>query len=107
MAFWPKHPPMSEPQVSPELKARLDALDERARLQEKGLKELEMDWQEWYDKFRLLFGRLSKRISDAAKAEENGSQSRQDAPGATNSRLPTSHASPHDRAAPSIPRRNY
>jgi len=95
-----------EPELSPALKRRLDELDERNRLQEKGLKALELDWQEWYDKFRLLFMRLSKRITDAAKAEENGSQSREDAPRTTKDRL-TGYGQPplHDTANPS--RRNY
>lgn len=78
-----------EPRLSPELKARLDALDEANRLQAKGLKALELDWQEWYDKFRLLFMRLSKRIKDAgaaAEADGDGSQSSQDAPQSTNPR---------------------
>lgn len=96
-----------EPQLSPALKARLDALDERNRLQEKGLKELELDWQEWYDKFRLLFMRLSKRIKDAANVEENshnGAQSSEDAsrPRATAYDRPAPLA---DRASPV--RRNY
>ncbi len=70
------------------MKARLDALEERCRLQEKGLKALELDWQEWYDKFRLLFARLSKRITEAAKAEGNGAESHEDAPGPTITREP-------------------
>jgi len=88
MGLFRSHPPVSEPELSPAMKARLDALEERCRLQEKGLKVLELEWQEWYDKFRLLFARLSKRIKDAATGDGNGAESRQDAPRGTNEALP-------------------
>lgn len=76
-------PPETEPELTPSMRQRLDELEERCRLQEKGLKALELDWQEWFDKFRLLYARLSKRLKDAANAEGNGSESRQDAPEST------------------------
>jgi hypothetical protein len=95
-----------EPELSPELRKRLAELDERQRLQEKGLKLLEMEWQEWFDKFRLMYARLSKRIKDAAEADGNGAQSREDAPRATKDRLVGyGHPPLHDVANPS--RRNY
>lgn len=72
-----------EPELTPAMKARLDELEERCRLQEKGLKALELDWQEWFDKFRLLYARLSKRMRDAAKDAETDPESPQDAPGRT------------------------
>ncbi len=93
----------AEPELSPSLKARLAELEERQRLQEKGLKALELDWQEWYDKFRLLFMRLSKRIKDAAQADGDGPQSSQDAPGATKAGQPVYGL--HERATTT--RRNY
>jgi len=87
MGLFGNHAPMQEPELSPALKARLDALEERVRLQEKGLKALELDWQEWFDKFRLMYARLSKRIKEAAAAVGNGDgeaqQSLQDAPQST------------------------
>jgi len=70
-----------EPELSRALIKRLEELDERQRLQEKGLKSLELDWQEWFDKFRLLYARLSKRLRDAAQSD---AQSREDAPEPTN-----------------------
>jgi hypothetical protein len=38
--------------------------DERERLEslERRLKVIEADWDEWYDKFRRLYARLSKRV---------------------------------------------
>lgn len=78
-----------EPKLSPTLVARLAELDERQRLQEKGLKSLELEWQEWFDKFRLMYARLSKRIRDAAAVDESNPdapQSPQDAPQSTNPR---------------------
>lgn len=79
-----------EPQLSPELRRRLDELEEKNRrlaadlvLQEKGLKALELDWQEWFDKFRLMYARLSKRIKDAANHDGEAPESPQDAPQST------------------------
>jgi hypothetical protein len=66
-------------------------LRERVALQEKGLKALEMEWQEWWDKFRTLYARLAKRVKDAHQLEtpENDSpQSREDAPERTIPPLP-------------------
>lgn len=106
MGLFRSHPPIDEPVLSPALSKRLDELEERMRLQEKGLKGLELDWQEWYDKFRLLFMRLSKRIKDAANVDGDGAQSREDAPGATKDRIPGYGQPPlHERAATN--RRNY
>jgi len=74
----------AEPELSPELKKRLLEIEERQRLQEKGLKTLELEWQEWLDKFRLMYARLSARIKQAADVNHNTPESSQDAPGATN-----------------------
>lgn len=76
----------AEPELSDELRKRLADLDERMRLQERGLKALELDWQEWFDKFRLMYARLTKRIKDAAQAEPDAPESSQDAPRTTNPR---------------------
>lgn len=112
---WQVHtPPLAEPELSPALKRRLDELEETNRrlaanlvLQEKGLKALELDWQEWFDKFRLMYARLSKRIKDAAEATP---ETHQDAPGDTNGQREHLRGRidqfAHDRAALG-PRRNY
>jgi len=84
---WPwqtQYPPLGEPELTASLRARLDKLEEGLKLQERGLKALELDWQEWFDKFRLMYARLSKRMKDAANAEGNGAEPAQDAPGRTN-----------------------
>lgn len=107
--FSTKHAPMQEPELSPDMRQRLDALHERQDRFERIVKELRLEWDEMYDKFRLLFARLSKRIKDATalvEPDENGQQSRQDAPGSTNGRL-TGYGQPplHKRGLPG--RRNY
>jgi hypothetical protein len=33
-------------------------------------RKLEVEWDGWYDKFRRLYARLSKRVGDAAAADE-------------------------------------
>lgn len=50
-------------------KPRLDE-DAIARLHdlERKLKVIEADWDEWYDKFRRLYARLSKRVERDEKA---------------------------------------
>lgn len=94
---------IDEPQLSPELKKRLDELDEQNRKLNKRVDVLELDWSEWFDKFRVMYARLSKRIKDAAQVDGNGAQSPQDAPETTNDRVPGyGHPPLHERA-----RRNY
>lgn len=73
--MWPFFRKQPERELSPTMSARVDALEEKLRLQERGLKALELDWQEWFDKFRLLYARLSKRIKDAAEPAEDTPQS--------------------------------
>lgn len=99
-----------EPRLSRDLIERLERIDERQRMQEKGLKSLELEWQEWFDKFRLMYARLSKRIKEAAAAVEesdgNGAQSRQDALETTKDlRLGYGQPPMHQRAQPG--KRNY
>lgn len=43
-----------------ELTARVETL-------ERGFKALEAEWNEWFDKYRRLYMRLSKRIADEEK----------------------------------------
>lgn len=66
-----------EPELNPQLKKRLDELEERNRRTEKQLNALELDWSEWFNKFRLLYARLTKRINDEQKKDV------EDAPGST------------------------
>lgn len=61
----------------------LRAFGERLSAQEKALKGLDIEWDEWFDKFRLMYARLSKRIKEAAPEGENGHQPLQDAPRST------------------------
>lgn len=76
---------MQEPELSPGLRARLDELGDRTARVEKSMKELTLDWSDWFDKFRLMYARLTKRIRDAqAQAEQTeAEESRQDAPQST------------------------
>jgi hypothetical protein len=93
-----------EPELSPDLVRRLIEIEERQRLQEKGLKSLELDWQEWFDKFRLLYARLSKRIRDAAQTDE---QSRKDDPESTNDPRAVSYDRPYLKRGGAAVKRNY
>lgn len=72
-----------EPELSPDLVRRLIELDERQKAQERQLKALDMEWSEWYEKFRLMYARLAKRIKDAADVVGDGPESNHDAPGPT------------------------
>jgi hypothetical protein len=103
--FQRAHAPMQEPELSPEMRKRLDALEETNQRHERIVKDLRLEWDEMYDKFRLLYARVAKRIKDAAaqaEADGNGAESRQDAPGSTNAR---GLAVQHGGAEPT--RRNY
>lgn len=61
----------SEPEPSRDLKRRIEELEEENRRIDKALKDLELDWSEWYNKFRLLYARLTKRVRDEEKRQEN------------------------------------
>lgn len=45
------------------LEKRLQALEERWL-------EIDVQWSEWYDKYRRLYARLAKRVSDERKKEQ-------------------------------------
>lgn len=51
---------------------------------ERKLKVIEADWDEWYDKFRRLYARLSKRV-------ERDRETPEDAPGRSNGEPPAPH----------------
>lgn len=53
----------------------------RLEVVEKRLKALDVEWDEWYDKYRRLYARLAKRVAHDEKAAE-------DAPGSTNGKAP-------------------
>lgn len=110
--MWPwnangaNHTPVTEREPDDVLRRRLDDLNERQDRFERVVKELRLEWDEMYDKMRLLLARLSKRIKDAAQLEGDSPQSPQDAPGPTKDRLPGyGHPPLHERATG--PRRNY
>lgn len=93
-----------EPRLSPEFKRRLDALEESNRRVEKALSALELDWSEWFNKFRLLYARLTKRVQDEEK------RSLDDAPRSTNGeRSERDDELVHHRLAPPLhrQRKNY
>lgn len=49
-------------------------LEDRVAAIEKQLKAIDVEWSEWYDKYRRLLARISKRVERDEKlnAEENG-----------------------------------
>jgi len=101
--MWPfghrKALPETEPELTPALSKRLDELEERNRRTEKLLSALELDWSEWFNKFRLLYARLTKRVKDEEEKQADV------APGPTNgdrSSLPYPENYPRNRQ-----RKNY
>jgi hypothetical protein len=48
------------------------------------------DWEEWYDRFRRLYARLTKRVKDAEKLDGGGSA---EAPGSSGDAGPTADPS--------------
>src|SRR6266508_2502723 len=95
--FEPKHAPMQEPELSPAMKVRLERID----------KDIRLEWDEMYDKFRLLYARVSRRIQEAAKLDPDPQESTQDAPGRTNRALPGYGHAPLPIAARKVPGTNY
>lgn len=94
--------PRTEREPDDALRRRLDDLAERLDRHERIVKELRLEWDEMYDKFRLLMARLSKRIRDAAKLEDEP----QDAPGRANGPRRMVGDLPEFPEPPG-PRRNY
>lgn len=89
--------PLSGSSPSADRQAKLEAdLDKLSRK----VSALEMDWNEWYDKFRRLYARIAKRQSREEELEAE--TSRQDDPGRTNGTLQVSQYPPSPAA-----RRNY
>lgn len=72
------------------MERRLDAL-------EKANQQRELEWSDWFDKFRRLYARLAKRMQDAAIADGEAPQSPQDAPESTIPRPAGYGAPPHQR----------
>lgn len=94
---------MLEPELSDAMRKRLDDLSERQDRLERIVKDLRLEWDEMYDKFRLLYARVSKRIKDAANTEPEAPQSLQNPPGRTTGSA--EDQSVHLRAQ--LARRNY
>ncbi len=105
--FEPKHAPMQEPELSPAMKARLEQLDDRMDRFERIVKDIRLEWDEMYDKFRLLYARVSRRIQEAAKLDPDPQESTQDAPGRTIRPLPGYGHAPLPIAARKVPGTNY
>lgn len=54
-----------DPSHDAELRQRIEAVQERLDRHDRVVKELRLEWEEMYDKFRLLMARLTKRMKDA------------------------------------------
>lgn len=80
---------------------RLAALSDRLDKLSKRIDGIEMEWNEWFDKFRRLYARLAKRQErdEVAEAAQTDTKSHQDAVGRTNGIQPVSGGP--------FPRRNY
>ena len=70
--MWPFTRSSPEPEPDLDVLARLDALEKR-------IETIDVEWSEWFDKFRRLYARLAKRVHDDEKrpeAPENPSNGR-------------------------------
>ena len=124
--MWPFKPPVQQATapkpVSPSLADVLDRMqawerrfeervvkiEQRQELQEKGLKLLEMDWHEWFDKFRTLYVRLAKRVKQAvAQATQEEQEGPPEPAGATRDQIPGYGHPPLPIGGPRPTRRNY
>lgn len=86
-----------EPELKAGAIARLIELEERQAKLEKKLSQVELEWSEWFDKFRLMYARLTKRIRDA-QGEPEPETSREDAPGRTIGAAPDTYHHPRGTA---------
>jgi hypothetical protein len=86
------------------LARRLDELARRVEGHDKKITELDVDWSEWFDKFRRLYARIAKRQERDEHEREADTEKnpRQDAPGPTIVR----DLGPNGGAVPTS-RRNY
>lgn len=91
--MWPfgrrveNHPPTTGYELSPGLEARLAAL-------EKAHAQRELEWSDWFDKFRRLYARIARRMERAADENPDAPQSPQDAPESTKSHPPAGYGHP-------------
>lgn len=56
-----------------------NSLEARVKELERELKSLRVEWDEWYDKYRRLYARLSKRV-EAAQNDDSGNDRGGEAP---------------------------
>ena len=63
---------------------QLRALGDRIAAIERELRTVGVEWSEWYDKFRLLYARIAKRV----EREEKLQKGPQETPPDTNGDLP-------------------
>lgn len=101
--FPDRSPPATESKPDPDLSRRLDALLERVERLERTLKAVQLEWDETYDKLRLLYARLSKRLTEAAKLDQETPQ--EPARASTGPRRMVGDLPEHPE--PPGPRRNY
>ena len=72
--MWP-FPPKTAPPTDAGLTARLEKL-------ERQVEALDLEWSEWFDKYRRLYARIAKRVE---RDSDSGQESSKDARHATNS----------------------
>lgn len=56
------------------IETRLLALEHRFEAIERKMEGVDMEWSEWFDKFRRLYARLSKRQQREDRAQEQNSE---------------------------------
>jgi hypothetical protein len=96
--------PFSSARRKPEpTRLELD-LGERMEKLERSIRDVRLDWDDMYEKFRLLYARAAKRIRESARLTEE--ETREDAPGPTISKgSPLDH--PLGHRGPRITKGNY
>ena len=82
----------THPSLSPDEQKVVQRLLERMDQLEKQDSKREIEWTMWYDKFRTLFMRLSKRAERLADEQPDTPQSPQDAPQSTIPQVGYGHA---------------
>lgn len=86
-----RFPQLTGPRRDADLEAKLEALERRLaaleELLEKRNDQLELEWSEWFDKFRRLYARLAKRVERSQNDDQQsdrGGDAPPPAPGVTN-----------------------
>lgn len=85
-----------------------ETLAERVQRLEAGLRQLNMEWEDTYERMHRLMARVNKRYRDFHAAEDAAEEKRQDAPGGTisnGSGLDPISAAIHARRSRAVPPR--